>query len=203
MPTPAWNPVRPPSCSSWSAIIPGLHAVKSTCSKGVVGWPATLANLAAASPARLLRSVAGPRHLSASVESAAPPSLEELRQVVPVSDMRGRLGAGPARCRWRAATGYQPRPPAARCLGANRRTPCCRQPPKQARGSVDNMRILSTYRPPRLGHSPTWNSHSTVPHSLHRSPARRSTGHGHGDRRTSPCYLSICRPVAGAYYLHM
>lgn len=54
---------------------------------------------------------------------------------------------------WRAATGYQPRPPAARCLAANRRTPCCRQPPGQAaRGSVDaNMSVVSTYRPRRLG----------------------------------------------------
>jgi hypothetical protein len=33
-------------------------------------------------------------------------------------------------------TGYHPGPPAARRLGANRRTPCCRQSPKQARGSV-------------------------------------------------------------------
>src|SRR5919112_892754 len=63
------------------------------------------------------------------VESAASPSVEELRQVVSVSDMRGRPGAGRARCGWRAATGYHPGPPAARCLGANRRTPCCRQPP--------------------------------------------------------------------------
>jgi len=107
--------------------------------------------------------LAGPRFPSASVEFAAPPSVEELRQVVPVSDMRGRLGAGPARYRWRAATGYQRRPPAARCLGADRRTLCCRQPPKQARGSVDKMRILTAYRPPRLGRSPTWNSHSTDP----------------------------------------
>jgi hypothetical protein len=42
-------------------------------------------------------------------------------------------------------------PPAARCLRANRRTPCCRQPPKQARGSVDNMRVVSTYRSRGLG----------------------------------------------------
>jgi len=31
--------------------------------------------------------LAGPRYPSASVESAAPPSVEELRQVVPVSDI--------------------------------------------------------------------------------------------------------------------
>jgi hypothetical protein len=94
-----------------------------------------------------------------------PPSVNELRQVVPVSDMRGRLGAGRARCGMAGGLLVTTRgPPAARRLGANRRTPCCRQPPKQARGSVDNMRILSTYRPPRLGRSPTWNSHSTVPH---------------------------------------
>ena len=67
--------------------------------------PATLANVAAASPVRPLRSFAGPRYRSASVESAAPPSVEELRQVVPVSDMRGRLGAGPAR--YRMAGGYR------------------------------------------------------------------------------------------------
>src|SRR3954452_5794596 len=66
--------------------------------EGVVGWPATLVNPAAGSPVRPLRSLAGPRYPSASVESAAPPSLEELRQVVPVSDMGGRLGGGPARC---------------------------------------------------------------------------------------------------------
>jgi hypothetical protein len=52
---------------------------------------------------------------------------------------------------WRAATDYRPGPLAARCLAANRRTPCCRQPPKQARGSVDNMRVVSTYRPRGLG----------------------------------------------------
>jgi hypothetical protein len=72
--------------------------------EGVVGWPATLANLAAASRVRPFAILAGPRYPSASVESAAPPSVEELRQVVPVSDIRGRLGAGPARCRM--AGGY-------------------------------------------------------------------------------------------------
>ena len=72
--------------------------------EGVVGWQATLANPAAGSPVRPLRSLPGLRYPSASVESAAPPSVEELRQVVPVSDMRGRLGAGPARCRM--AGGY-------------------------------------------------------------------------------------------------
>jgi hypothetical protein len=46
----------------------------------------------------------GPRYPSAWTELAARPSVEELRQVVPVSDMRGRLGAGPARCRM--AAGY-------------------------------------------------------------------------------------------------
>jgi inosose dehydratase len=29
-PLPLGTPIRPPSCSSWSAVIPGLHAVKST-----------------------------------------------------------------------------------------------------------------------------------------------------------------------------
>src|SRR3954471_23355660 len=64
--------------------------------------------------------VAGPRYPSASVESAAPPSVEELRQVVPVSDMRGRLGGGPARCRM--AGGYWFTDRGRRQLGVSVRT---------------------------------------------------------------------------------
>jgi hypothetical protein len=88
---------------------------------------------------------------------------------------------------WRAATGYRPGPPAARCLGVNRRTPCCRQPPGQAaRGSVDNMPVVSTYRPRRLGRvrpglALDWfraalHRFSSMPHKRpHRSDERRTS----------------------------
>jgi hypothetical protein len=87
---------------------------------------------------------------------------------------------------WRAATGYRPGPPAARCLGANRRTPCCRQPPGQAaKGSIVKMRVVSTYRPRRLGRVrpglvPGWfgaalHHFSSTPHKRpHRPDGRRT-----------------------------
>ena len=96
--------------------------------------------------------VAGPRYPLASVESAAPPSVEEQRQVVPVSDMGGRLGAGPARCRM--AGGYW-LPTEAAGSSVSRSEPSNALLPPAARtgrGSVDaNMRVVTTYRPRRLG----------------------------------------------------
>ena len=151
-PLPLGTPVRPPSCSSWSAVIPGLNAVKSTRSKGVVGWPATLANLAAAPPVRPLRSLQDPatRQLQSSLRHH-PRSRNCVRLCLSATCVDDSE-PDPHDAGWRAATGYRPGPPAARCLAANRRTPCCRQPPGQAaRGSVDNMRVVSTYRPRGLG----------------------------------------------------
>lgn len=44
------------------------------------------------------------------VGSAVPPSVNELRQVVPGSDMCGRPGTGPARCRMAGGYRHQPKP---------------------------------------------------------------------------------------------
>jgi hypothetical protein len=119
---------------------------------GVVGWPATLANLAAGSPVRPLRSWQdrATRQLQSSLRHH-PRSRNCVRLCLSATCVDDSE-PDPHDAGWRAATGYQPRPPAARCLGPNRRTPCCRQPPGQARGSVDaNMRVVTTYRPRRLG----------------------------------------------------
>ncbi len=144
------------------ALIPGWVQLSQSDQKGVAGWPATLASLAAGSPGRPLRSWQdlATRQLQSSLRHH-PRSRNCVRLCLSATCVDDSE-PDPDDAGWRAATGYQPRPPAARCLGANRRTPRCRQPSKQARGSVDNMRILSTYRPRRLGRSPTWNSHSTV-----------------------------------------
>jgi hypothetical protein len=145
--------------------------------EGVVGWQATLANPAAGSPVRPLRSLPGLRYPSASVESAAPPSVEELRQVVPVSDMRGRLGAGPARCRM-AGGDWLPTEAAgssvSRCEPSNALLPPAA---RQARGSVDNMRVVSTYRPRRLGRVRPGLTLDWFRAALHHSAARRTNGH--------------------------
>ena len=147
MPTPAWNPVRPPSCSSWSAVIPacthgGQRDRRGRRVAGNSGQPG------AGSPVRPLRSWQdrATRQLQSSLRHH-PRSRNCVRLCLSatcVDDSEPDAhDAG-----WRAATGYQPRPPAARCLAANRRTPCCRQPPGQARGSVDaNMRVVTT-KPP-------------------------------------------------------
>ena len=44
--------------------------------------------------------------------------------------------------RWQGGYWYHRGRRAARCLGANRRTPCWRQPPQQARTSVANIRVV-------------------------------------------------------------
>ena len=151
MPTPAWNPVRPPSCSSWSAVIPactqrGQRDRRGRRVAGNSGQPGRRVT------SKTVAILAGPRYPSASVESAAPPSVEELRQVVPVSDMRRRLGAGPARCRM--AGGYW-LPTEAAGSSVSRSEPSNALLPPAARtgrGSVDaNMRVVTTYRPRRLG----------------------------------------------------
>jgi hypothetical protein len=151
MPTPAWNPVWPPSCSSWSAVIPactqrGQRDRRGRRVAGNSGQPGRRVT------SKTVAILAGPRHPSASVESAAPPSVEELRQVVPVSDMRRRLGAGPARCRM--AGGYW-LPTEAAGSSVSRSEPSNALLPPAARtgrGSVDaNMRVVTTYRPRRLG----------------------------------------------------
>jgi hypothetical protein len=144
------KPATPPFCSSWSAVVPACTRWGQRDGRGrrVTGTPA---NVAAGSPVRPLRSRQD-RYPSASVESAAPPSVEELRQVVPVSDMRGRLGAGPARCRM--ADGYW-LPTGAAGSSVSRSEPSNALLPPAARtgrGSVDaNMRVETTYRPRRLG----------------------------------------------------
>ena len=119
--------------------------------EGVVGWPATLANLAAGSPVRPLRSWQdrATRQLQSSLRHH-PRSRNCVRLCLSATCVDDSE-PDPHDAGWRAATDYRPGPLAARCLAANRRTPCCRQPPKQARGSVDNMRVVSTYRPRGLG----------------------------------------------------
>ena len=126
MPTPACNPgtaavlfiverSRPGPARSEVNVIKGDRRLASN--SGQPGRSVT---------SKTVAILAGPRYPSASVESAAPPSVEELRQVVPVSDMRGRLGAGPARCRM--AGGYWLRTEAAgssvsRCEPSNALSP--------------------------------------------------------------------------------
>jgi hypothetical protein len=177
MPTPAWNPVRPPSCSSWSAVIPACTRCGQRDRRGrrVAGN--------SGQPGRRVTSktvviLAGPRYPSASVESAAPPSVEELRQVVPVSDMRRRLGAGPARCRM--AGGYW-LPTEAAGSSVSRSEPSNALLPPAARtgrGSVDaNMRVVTTYRPRRLGRVRPGLALHWFRAALHHSPARRTNGH--------------------------
>jgi hypothetical protein len=121
--------------------------------------------------------VAGPRYPSASIESAAPPSLRNCVRLCLSATCVDDSEPHPHHAGWRAATGYQPRPPAARCLGANLRTPCCRQPPGQAsRGLVDKMRVVSTYRPRRLGRGRPGLTLDWFRAALHRSPACRTNG---------------------------
>ena len=180
MPTPAWNPGTAAVLFILERSHPGPARGEVNVIEGVVGWPATLANLAAASPGSV-EIRAGPRY----------PLLQSSLRHHPRSRNRVRLCLS-ATCvddsepdphddGWRAATGYQPRPPAARCLGPNRRTPCCRQPPGQARGSVDaNMRVVTT-KPP-IGLEGSAASEPDSPFhwfraALHHSPARRTNGH--------------------------
>ena len=147
MPTPAWNPRAAAVLLILEHSHPGPARGEFNVIEGVVGWPATLANLAAASPVRPLRSLQdrATRQLQSSLRHH-PRSSNCVRLCLSATCVDDSE-PDPHDAGWRAATGDQPGPPAARCLGANRRTPCCRQPPGQARGSVDaNMRVVSTYR---------------------------------------------------------
>ena len=199
MPTPAWNrygrrPVHLGAQSSRPARGEG------NVTDGVVGWPATLANLAAASPVRQSRSLAGARYPSASVESAAPPSVEELRQVVPVSDMRGRLGAGPARCRM--AGGYWLPTEAAgssmsRCEPSNAVLPASRPDKRKAR-----LTTCASYQPiaSKAGLRPIRTiALDWFRAALHRSPARRCHTASATVRDSFNFICAICQ--AAAYLL--
>src|SRR5215212_608530 len=67
---------------------------------------------------------------------------------------------------------------------------------RTARGSVDaNMRVVTTYRPRRLGRVRPGLALSLVPRGLHHSPARRTNGH------TALTTGAICReaPTADLY----
>jgi hypothetical protein len=152
MPTPAWNP----GTAAVLFILERSHPGPARGEVNVIEGGRRVAGNSG-QPGRRVTSktvaiLAGPRYPSASVESAAPPSVEELRQVVPVSDMRRRLGAGPARCRM--AGGYW-LPTEAAGSSVSRSEPSNALLPPAARtgrGSVDaNMRVVTTYRPRRLG----------------------------------------------------
>jgi hypothetical protein len=127
---------------------------------------------------RTVAILAGPRYPSASVCLRLHPQSRNCVRLCLSATCVDDSEPDPHDAGWRAATGYQPRPPAARCLGANRRTPCCRQPPGQARGSVDaNMRVVCTYRPRRLGRVRPGLALHWFHAALHHSPARRTNGH--------------------------
>jgi hypothetical protein len=175
-PLPLGTPVRPPSCSSWSAH-PGPARGEVNVIEGGRRVAGNSGQPGRSVTRRTVVIVAGPRYPSASVESAAPPSSRNCVRLCLSATCVDDSEPDPHDAGWRAATGYQPRSPAARCLGANRRTPCCRQPPGQARGSVDNMRVVSTYRPRRLGRVRPGLAHDWFRAALHHSPARRTNGH--------------------------
>lgn len=145
---------------------------------GVVGWPATLANLAAGSPVRPLRSWQdrATRQLQSSLRHH-PRSRNCVRLCLSATCVDDSE-PDPHDAGWRAATGYQPRPPAARCLGPNRRTPCCRQPPGQG-----EARLMPTCASsPPIGLEGWAASDPDSPFhwfraALHHSPARRTNGH--------------------------
>ena len=203
MPTPAWNPVWPPSCSSWSAVTPactqrGQRDRRGRRVAGKSGQPGRRVT------SKTVAILAGPRYPSASVESAAPPSVEELRQVVPVSDMRRRLGAGPARCRM--AGGYW-LPTEAAGSSVSRSEPSNALLPPAARtgrGSVDaNMRVVTTYRPRRLGRVRPGLALSLVPRGpspFSGTPHKRPHRPDHLRPSLSP-YRAMCReaPTADIY----
>ena len=152
MPTPAWNP----GTAAVLFILERSHPGPARGEVNVIEGGRRVAGNSGQPGRSVTRKtvaiLAGPRYPLASVESAAPPSVEELRQVVPVSDMRGRLGAGPARCRM--AGGYW-LPTEAAGSSVSRSEPSNALLPPAARtgrGSVDaNMRVVTTYRPRRLG----------------------------------------------------
>ena len=186
MPTPAWNPGTAAVLFILERSHPGPARGEVTVIEGVVGWPATLANLAAAPPVRPLRSLQDPatRQLQSSLRHH-PRSRNCVRLCLSATCVDDSE-PDPHDAGWRAATGYRPGPPAARCLGANRRTPCCRQPPKQARGSVDNMRVVSTYRPRGLGRVRPGLALDWFRAALHRlSSTPHKRPHRPDDRRTS------------------
>ena len=196
MPTPAWNP----GTAAVLFILERSHPGPARGEVNVIEGGRRVAGNSG-QPGRSVTSktvaiLAGPRYPSASVESAAPPSVEELRQVVPVSDMRGRLGAGPARCRM--AGGYWLPTEAAgssvsRCEPSNALLPPAA---RTGRGSVDaNMRVVTTYRPRRLGRVRPGLALSLVPRGpspFSSTPHKRP--HRPDDRRTSLSPTgAICR----------
>jgi hypothetical protein len=181
MPTPAWNP----GTAAVLFILERSHPGPARGEVNVIDGGRRVAGNSGQSGRSITRktvaALAGPRYPLASVESAAPPSVEELRQVVPVSDMCGRLGAGPARCRM--AGGYW-LPTEAAGSSVSRSEPSNALLPPAARtgrGSVDaNMRVVTT-KPP-IGLEGWAASDPDSPFhwfraALHHSPARRTNGH--------------------------
>jgi hypothetical protein len=199
MPTPAWNP----GTAAVLFILERSHPGPARGEVNVIEGGRRVAGNSG-QPGRSVTSktvaiLAGPRYPSASVVSAAPPSVEELRQVVPVSDMRRRLGAGPARCRM--AGGYW-LPTEAAGSSVSRSEPSNALLPPAARtgrGSVDaNMRVVTTTPP--IGLEGWAASEPDSPFhwfraALHHSPARRTNGH------TALTTGAICReaPTADIY----
>jgi hypothetical protein len=186
MPTPAWNPGTAAVLFILERTHPGpargeVNVIEGGRRGGRQLWP-TGRSLTR----RTVAILAGPRYPSASVCLRLHPRSRNCVRLCLSATCVDDSEPDPHDAGWRAATGYQPRPPAARCLGANRRTPCCRQPPGQARGSVDNMRVVSTYRPRRLGRVRPGLALSLVPRGpspFSSTPHKRP--HRPDDRRTS------------------
>ena len=152
MPTPTWNPGTAAVLSILERNHPGPARGEVNVIEGGRRVAGNSGQPGAGSPVRLLRSWQdrATRQLQSSLRHH-PRSRNRVRLCLSATCVDD-WEPDPHDAGWRAATGYQPRPPAARCLGPNGRTPCCRQPPGQARGSVDaNMRVVTTYRPRRLG----------------------------------------------------
>lgn len=152
MPTPAWNP----GTAAVLFILERSHPGPARGEVNVIEGGRRVAGNSGQPGRSVTRKtvaiLAGPRYPSASVCLRLHPRSRNCVRLCLSATCVDDSEPDPHDAGWRAATGYQPRPPAARCLGPNRRTPCCRQPPGQARGSVDaNMRVVTTYRPRRLG----------------------------------------------------
>jgi hypothetical protein len=177
MPTPAWSP-------GTAAVLFILERTHPGPARGAVNVIEGGRRVAGNSgqpgrgvTRRTVAILARPRYPSASVCLRLHPRLRNCVRLCLSATCVDDSEPDPHDAGWRAATGYPPRPPAARCLGANRRTPCCRQPPGQARGSVDNMRVVSTYRPRRLGRVRPGLTLDWFRAALHHSAARRTNGH--------------------------
>ena len=119
MPSPAGTPGTAAVLISLGAQHPGpARGEVNVIEGGVVGWPATLANLAVASPARPLRSLQdrATRQLQSSLRHHAR-SRNCVRLCLSATCVDDSE-PDPHDVGWRAATGYQPTPPAARGLDA-------------------------------------------------------------------------------------